>query len=266
VARDSEAWLVWRLEGTFEAGMRCAQALAMNTTPWLGPRERLTEEGTECLSNEELLALLLGTGSPDEPVGILAARILEEHGALEGLARAGVGELSLRRGLGWAKAARVAAAMELGRRASLAATRRSSSRFPDASAVAAWAARRLSWLDHEELWVLALDGGNALRAARRVAMGGLHGLFVAARDPLRMALREGASAFILVHNHPSGDPTPSLEDIEFTERMARAGDVVGTPLVDHVVVARDGCTSMLEKQLVPSFEGNLRSSAPRGDR
>jgi DNA repair protein RadC len=237
-----------------------------------GPRERLADHGTESLSDGELLALLLGTGSASEPVGILASRLLEEHGTLAGLARAGVGELCVRRGIGWAKAARVAAGIELGRRAASSVLR--PFRFPDAAAVFQWANGRLSSLDHEELWVLALDAGNALRAARRVAQGGLHGLTVSARDPLRIALREGASAFILVHNHPSGDPTPSREDIEFTERMARAGDVVGTPLVDHVVVTRNGAESMLEKQLVPAFEatgrpgnrGGINLFSIRGDR
>jgi DNA repair protein RadC len=95
-----------------------------------------------------------------------------------------------------------------------------------------------------------------------VAAGGLHGLSVSARDPLRVALREGASAFILVHNHPSGDPTPSLEDVEFTDRIARAADIVATPLIDHVIVGRGVCVSMLEQHLVPAFEPALTSSRP----
>jgi DNA repair protein RadC len=225
----------------------------MSATPFFGPRERLADVGVESLSDEELLALLLGTGTVSESVGVLAVRVLEEHGALEGLARAGVGELSRRRGVGWAKAARVAAAIELGRRVSVANRHRGAPRFPGASAVVAWADRHLSSLDHEELWVLALDARSDLRAARRVAVGGLQGVFASLRDPLRVALREGASAFILVHNHPSGDPTPSVEDLEFTERMAQAGDLVGTPLVDHVIVARGASTSMLEQHLVPIF-------------
>lgn len=235
-----------------------------------GPRERLADHGTDALTDAELLALVLGTGSVAEPVSLLASRLLEEYGALEALARAGVGELRRRRGLGWAKAARVAAAIELGRRVSSAA-RRPALRLGDATAVSEWASSRLASLDHEELWLLALDAANGLRAARRVAQGGLHGLSVAARDPLRVALREGASAFILVHNHPSGDPTPSREDIDFTERMARAADVVGTPLLDHVIVTRDSSTSMLERHLVLAFDrerpppgARLRSAPSRG--
>jgi DNA repair protein RadC len=234
----------------------------MSTCPRLGPRERLLDVGVESLSDGELLALLLGTGSAAESVSVLATHLLEEHGALEGLARAGVGELRGRRGMGRAKAARVAAAIELGRRAFVASQRPPPYRFPEATAVAAWADRSLSTLDHEELWLLALDAGNGLRAARRVAAGGLHGLSVSARDPLRVALREGASAFILVHNHPSGDPTPSTEDVEFTDRIARAADIVATPLIDHVIVGRGACVSMLERHLVPAFELALTPSRP----
>jgi DNA repair protein RadC len=223
----------------------------MSTSPSFGPRERLRDIGIESLRDDELLALVLGTGSAAESVGTLAMHLLEEHGTLEGLARAGVGELRGRRGLGGAKAARVAAAIELGRRAFVASRHVSPFRFPEATAVAGWAERHLSTLDHEELWLLALDAGNGLRAARRVAAGGLSGLSVSARDPLRVALREGASGFILVHNHPSGDPTPSREDVEFTERIARAADVVATPLIDHVVVARASFVSMLDRHLLP---------------
>jgi DNA repair protein RadC len=228
-----------------------------DASPLLGPRERLLHVGIDSLSNEELIALLLGTGNATESVKVLATRLLEEYGTLDGLARAGIGELRERRGVGQAKAARIAAAIELGRRAFAATQRPASVRFLEGRAVQAWAKGRLSTLDHEELWILALDGSNGLRAARRVATGGLHGIFVSARDPLRIALREGASAFILVHNHPSGDPTPSREDIEFTERIAHAADVVATPLLDHVVVARAAFISMLEHRMVPA-------RAPRG--
>jgi DNA repair protein RadC len=210
----------------------------------------LLDVGVDALCDGELLALLLGTGSALESVSVLATHLLEEHGTLEGLARAGFGELCGRRGLGTAKAARVAAAIELGRRAFVARSGPSPHRFPEAAAVASWADRHLTTLDHEELWLLALDAGNGLRAARRVAVGGLSGLSVSARDPLRIALREGASGFILVHNHPSGDPTPSREDIEFTVTIARAAEVISTPLIDHVIVARGSSVSMLERDLL----------------
>jgi DNA repair protein RadC len=215
-----------------------------------GARERAIEDGLDALGDAELIALLLGTGSRGEPVSLLAAALLEEAGGLAGLARAGLGELAGRRGLGVAKAARVAAAVELGRRVAITAARKTDARFASSSAVEAWARPRIASLDHEELWALMLDGNQGLRAARQVARGGLHGMHVGPRDPLRLALRDGGSAFVLVHNHPSGDPTASQEDIRFTAHVAQAADVVGVPLLDHVIVARNGYASLLDQGLL----------------
>jgi DNA repair protein RadC len=205
---------------------------------WIGPRERAVAAGLDQMGDADLVAMVLGTGCPGLPVGALATSLLEEHGGIGGLARAGIGELGVRAGMGPAKGARLAAAVELGRRAVLAGAIDAMVRVPDRRAVEAWAKAQLATLDHEELWLLALDGHHGLRAARRVASGGIHGLHVAARDPIRVALREAASAFILVHNHPSGDPAPSEEDVSFTRAVADAAAVVGTPLLDHAIVAR----------------------------
>jgi DNA repair protein RadC len=215
-----------------------------------GPRERAALIGVEHLGDAELVAILLGTGCAGLPVSVLAAMVLEEHGGVSGLARAGLGELTQRAGMGAAKAARLAAAVELGRRAVFAASVDPADQFPNLAAVECWARPRLATLAHEELWLLALDGHHGLRAARRVASGGIHGMHVAARDPLRVALREAASAFVLVHNHPSGDPEPSSDDATFTRSVAEAATVVGTPLIDHVIVARRRTVSMLERGLL----------------
>jgi DNA repair protein RadC len=221
----------------------------MMDTNVMGARERLREVGLRDLSDAEVLALVLGTGSVGEPVAVLAAALLDELGGATAMARLGYGALAERRGLGVVRAMRVAAAFELGRRASW--VEGALPWVPDSRGVFAWARGRLSDLDHEELWVLALDGQHRVRAARRVAAGGLHGVHVAVRDPLRFALREGASAIIVVHNHPSGDPTPSLEDLRFTEQLAAAADAVGTPLIDHVVVGGERYRSMLDDGVLP---------------
>ncbi len=213
---------------------------------WTGPRERAIEVGVDALGDAELIAIVLGTGCAGLPVSMLATTLLEEWGGVGRLARAGVGELAEQPGVGVAKAARLAAAVELGRRAVFAASLEGLPKLPDRTAVEAWARPRLATLDHEELWVLALDGRNGLRAARRVASGGVHGLHVAPRDVLRCVLREAASAFVLVHNHPSGDPTASDEDVAFTSAVERGATAVGTPLLDHVVVARRKSVSMLD--------------------
>jgi len=176
-----------------------------------------------------------------------AAELLEREG-LEGLARAEASALTSRlvaqgyRG-GRAAGVALAAAFELGRRLAIAESR-APPRLVCNVDVAEWAAPRLAKLTHEELWVLALDGQSRLRAARCVAKGGLHGLAARASDVLRAALRADASAMVLVHNHPSGDPKPSVEDIMFTRSVAMAAQAVGVPLVDHVVVAREGFASV----------------------
>jgi DNA repair protein RadC len=219
-----------------------------------GPRERALACGVDVLSDAELLAVVLGTGRRGEPVSVLSAAMLADMGGLDGLGKVGIGALSARAGVGPAKGARVAAAVELGRRASAGAA---PLRVRNGGDVMRWARARLCGLDHEELWVLALDGANGLRAARRVAMGGLHGIHVAARDVLRCALREGASAFVLVHNHPSGDPAPSAQDIDFTERVVNASEVVGIPCVDHVVIGHDHHESLAELGLLPSSASGI---------
>jgi DNA repair protein RadC len=217
---------------------------------WVRPRERAVAAGVESLGDADLVAVILGTGYSGVPVGVLSAMIIDEYGGVGGLSRAGVGELIERAGVGVAKGARLAAAMELGRRGASAASLEASPKLPDRAAVEAWARPRLGTLDHEELWILALDGRHGLRAARRVASGGIHGLHVAPRDALRIAVREAASAIVLVHNHPSGDPAASSEDVAFTHAVADAARIVGTPLLDHVIVARRRASSMLEAGLL----------------
>jgi DNA repair protein RadC len=228
------------VEGRPEATAKRATARQPRTL-----QERAIVDGSEALADVELLAVLLGTGGGGAPLATVAAALVDELG-VAGLARAGIGELCQRRGIGPAKALRLVAAVELGRRAVLAASLEATPRMPDRDAVVAWARPRLATLDHEELWVLLLDGRNGLRAARRVASGGIHGLHVSVRDVLRVALREAASGFILVHNHPSGEPTPSDEDGVFTRAVTQGATLVGCPLLDHVIIARERASSMLD--------------------
>jgi DNA repair protein RadC len=212
------------------------------------PRQRAFTNGVDTLGDADLVAILLGTGGGGMPLTILAASLVED--GVGALTRVGIGELSQRQGIGPAKAARLVAAVELGRRSVQVASLESPPRLPDRTAVIAWARPRLATLDHEELWALCLDGHHGLRAARRVASGGIHGLHVGVRDVLRAVLREAASAFVLVHNHPSGEPQPSEEDVAFTRAVIEGAAAVGTPLLDHVVVARQHASSMLELGLL----------------
>jgi DNA repair protein RadC len=216
------------------------------------PRERGLTEGFDTLADFELLAVLLGTGEKGRPVQRVAADLLEQWGGLLGLSRSGPHAMAETQGVGLAKAARIAAGFELGRRVLMRSGSAPRLNLASSAEVARWARVRLSNLDHEQLWMLALDGRNGLRAARRVAEGGLHGCAVDPRDILRAALREAASAFVLVHNHPSGDPAPSDEDIGLTQMVARAAAVLGTPLVDHVIVGGGGHASLFDLGLLES--------------
>jgi DNA repair protein RadC len=213
-------------------------------------RERGLCDGFDSLGDAELLALLLGTGCKGRRAGHVAADLLEHAGGLSGLVHCGAHVLAERPGVGLAKAARIAAGLELGRRAMVRASAARRLNLASSSDVAAWARPRLSALDHEQMWVLALDCRNGLRAARRVAEGGLHGCSIDTRDVLRAAVREAASAFVLVHNHPSGDPTPSAEDVDLTHMIARAATAVGTPLVDHVIVGGQNHVSLFDVGIV----------------
>ena len=209
-------------------------------------RERALESGLEPLSAAELLAIVLGTGTQGQTALELAHRLLERASGVDGLARLTPHGITELRGLGLAKATRVAAALELGRRVALSALSERPTVLSSFDAVVAWARPRLAGLEHEEVWLLSMDGRHALKSARQISRGGQHGCALTTRDVLGPALRDAASAIVLIHNHPSGDPTPSLEDLCMTRAIASACSLMGIPLLDHVVVARGGASSLVD--------------------
>jgi DNA repair protein RadC len=213
-------------------------------------RERALLAGVDTLHDAELLALVLGTGAAGEPAAAVAVSLLAWTGGLAGVVRLGAHGLADRRGIGHAKAARLMAAFELGRRVTLSQLGEQRPLCGSFDQVAQWAQPRLGCLEHEEVWVLCLDGRNGVKSIKRVAQGGLHGCALTARDILRPPLLDGASSLVLVHNHPSGDPTPSEQDIHMTRSVAVAAEVVGLALLDHVVVARSGSQSLLKLGLL----------------
>ncbi|MEX1255614.1 MAG: DNA repair protein RadC [Dehalococcoidia bacterium] len=214
------------------------------------PRERLRDSGPGALSNQELLAILLRTGSARESAVALASRLLSQHDGLVGLARTGFAELCAERGLGEAKAAQVQAALELGKR--LAATQpeeRPIVRFPED--VANLLQAEMALLEQEHLRVLLLNTRNQLLAKAEVYRGSVHTAVVRIGELFREALRQNAPAVILVHNHPSGDPTPSPDDIAMTKQAIAAGELLDIEVIDHIVIAHGGFSSM--KRLKAGF-------------
>jgi len=222
------------------------------------PRERLARLGPEALADAELVALVLRTGGRAASALALASRTLASHGGLRALASAAPGQLAAERGIGPAKAASLLAAFELARR--LAAQRlRPGAALCGPADVAAAFHPRLRDARHERFVVVLLDGRHRVLRDVMVSQGTLTASLVHPREVFRPALREAAAALILVHNHPSGDPSPSREDAEVTRRLARAGRLLGIEVLDHVIVAEQGFTSLRERGV---FEGDDPGERP----
>lgn len=216
---------------------------------WAGPRERLAAVGASALSPEELVAILLGTGSRNQHVMALAARVIQCIGGVAGLSQSRVGELAEVPGMGVTKASRLVAAIELGRRA-FEMPLRADGPIRSSAEVAAALGPRLVHEDVEQLIAILLDARSRPRSETVIARGGMAACPVHPADAFRAAIREAASGIVFVHNHPSGDPSPSPEDIDLTERFVQAGALLGIRVLDHVIVARTGHFSFLDAGLL----------------
>jgi DNA repair protein RadC len=210
------------------------------------PRERLAARGADALTDAELLGILLGSGRPGENVVELAARLLAHVGSLRELLDASDDELCALPGIGPARAALLRAAHEVGRRAVGARPRRGR-RLGMASEVWTYYRARLSALPVEEFWVLGVDARHRLQLESCVARGSLTGVEVHPREVFRPLIRAAAAAALFCHNHPSGDPTPSRQDIELTARLREVGELCGIAVLDHVIVAAEGFTSLADR-------------------
>jgi len=212
------------------------------------PRERLRESGPAALSNSELLAIILRTGTAWENVLGLAARVLAKFGGLAGLARASFGELCAERGIGQAKAAQLKAALELGRRlVSTQPEERAVVRSPQD--VANLLMAEMGLLDQEQLRVVLLNSKNQVMAVPEVYRGSVSTSLIRVSELFREAVRENCPAIIVVHNHPSGDPTPSSEDVQVTEQMVAAGKLLDIEVLDHLIIGQQRYTSLKEQGL-----------------
>ncbi len=209
------------------------------------PRERLRSLGGRALTNRELVALLLGSGSGSGTALEVADRVLARSGgSLRRLGSLSLQDLEKVRGVGAARAARLVAATEMGRR-------QEADRLPSGVPlqgphdVERVMGPRLRPLTQEEFHVLLVDRRNRLLRDVLVTRGLLDASLVHPREIFREAVTEGAASVILVHNHPSGDPTPSAEDVAVTENLRAAGEALGIPVLDHVIVAERGHRSMM---------------------
>jgi len=200
------------------------------------PRERLQKLGVDALSAQEILALILGRGIAGESVMVTAQRLLSQFGNLKGIANASVEELSQVKGIGLAKASQIKAAFELANRLEGYSEAGDKPLVKTPEEVVNLVRSRLKGKKKEYFLALLLDTRNQLIKVAEISVGSLDSSIVHPREVFKEAISASAASVIFVHNHPSGDPTASEDDIKLTKRLAEAGEIVGIDVLDHIII------------------------------
>jgi DNA repair protein RadC len=213
------------------------------------PRERLLKLGSEALSVHEILAVILGRGNKGESVMDISQNLIKRFRSLKGVASASVEELTQMKGIGPAKAAQIKAALELGKRLEADAGEKPKPILKSPDDVAAEVRSQLKGKKKEHFLVLCLDTRNRLIASRLVSVGSLDTSIVHPREVFKEAVSACAASVIFAHNHPSGDPEPSKEDVELTKRLAKAGEIMGIDVLDHIIVCDKSYLSLKARNL-----------------
>ena len=212
------------------------------------PRERLAKLGAQALSSAELIAILLRVGVPGESAVQMGQRLLQDLGGLSGLHRAAFDELCAQHGIGAAKAAQFKAAIELGRRLMLESPEERTTINSPADA-ATLVQYEMSALEKEEMRVILLDARNHVLDIITVAHGSLNSAQMRVGEVFTPAIRRNAAALIAVHNHPSGDPKPSPDDVAITRALIEAGKLLDVEVLDHLVIGLGSYISLKDKKL-----------------
>ena len=212
------------------------------------PRERLVQHGAERLTRAELLAILLRTGLPGENAVQIRQRLLQKFGGLEGLHRANIDDLIAERGVGPAKAAQLKAAIDLGRRLREPAIS-ARPRITSPADAADMIRYEMSALEQERLRVLYLKTRNIVLGMDDLYQGSINASQVRIAEVFKAAIRKNAAAIIIAHNHPSGDPTPSPDDIAITRVIVKAGQLLEIQVLDHLIIGMGRFVSLKERGL-----------------
>jgi DNA repair protein RadC len=210
------------------------------------PREKLERVGVGGLGDNELLAIVLGHGVPRASALELANAVLDAAGGLHGLARATTDDLRRVPGIGAARASQLIAAVEAGRR-TLLRMRRERLQFMSSRDAAEFLVPQFGTRPVEQFGVVLLDTKHRLLRTTLLSVGTIDASIVHPREVFRAAASAGAAALVLFHNHPSGDPTPSDDDIALTKRLVRAGDLMGIPVLDHVIITENRFCSLKDR-------------------
>jgi len=212
------------------------------------PRERLQHYGPAALATAELIAIMLRMGVAGQSAVALAQSLLAQFDGLPGLARATIAELCAIKGIGEAKAVQLKAALELGRRL-LIASPQDRPQIKSPADAANLLMMEMSLFDQEHLRVILLDTKNHVLAIETVYQGNVNTAVIRVGELFRDAIRQNCAAIIVVHNHPSGDPTPSPEDVHITEQMVEAGNLLDIEVLDHIIVGNQRYVSLKERGL-----------------
>ncbi len=216
------------------------------------PREKLVLKGKSALSDAELLAILLGSGSRDETAVELAKKILKSyHNSLHLLGKSSVKELENFKGIGEAKAVTIIAALEIGRRRQLTDIREQP-QIRSSQDAYNLIAPFLVDIHHEEFWILMLNHANNVIARENISKGGVSGTVTDAKIIFKRTLLQNASSIILVHNHPSGNLKPSQADIDITKKLKQAGKVLEIGVLDHLIISERGFFSFADEDMMQS--------------